>query len=1504
MNIFSSEFLGWNLLSSRFFIGTYYGILSTLPIAPSQLLSIRVLLLEDENKQGKMAGAGAAKGIFIAGVSGFLVAQFAMFLSIYCVPLYTFWFKPHVFNVLILPLLLWHYFKILEFDPVAHLIPNYKYPILDPRVRTAFLESFLFQFLNPIVFPNPVFTRLMSLFLFRYSHIPMFICGSLLGWLSGQIIFILLSWLLLARLQLDSPAIYRIVKRVVHAAFPPIMVGICLSYIGRASMIPFPQKNYKKNTLWSSSLWPDSYYQNDQISRPMHFMLSPHQSKLRNQPNAPFNTLKLPLNKSHFSQYYFESCITDGKNRLIHNYPINLSLIHSDLKTITQSYQDSKIFEEEWIKKKEIRLFNFNKLLNKKISNLDKGLEDGVEKRLHSINKQNFKFYRLSKYLKNKIRYPNNLSESIRKYIKSNNILSNRIRKSYDPRLGIFLPNQSTRTKNESPWLINEDKDNQISPITNKNYLPRWKVGNKRLIRLKNMISKLNIYNSYFNLYKKIPVWKTESKSSSFYYEFEFFKENLTRRRRRRFFVRSFAPGSLYGKSRNSTGIFRILEAEPRSVFFLRAQEMNIDFQDNINSKERLSQTESEKFDFANSHSVRGPALITQAFIRKYIKLPALILGKSLVRVLLIQSSEWNQDWSEWAKEKYIYCFYNGDYAPNNKLPPYWLGDGLQIKILSPLHLKPWRPSSINNYLRSDDNLNNVILTSSYINIWGQETDIPFGEVQHHSFFKPILKGLVLFGRYQLAQILRTFNRLWLYIETQFNLIKISIYNMSHFLYKEKKQHYLNANTLERQSISKLNTYSNISMLSEHVNVEQENILSIHTEEKITQNSANINLSNKFNQPNIRENNPLIRSEKDIAENNAIELKTIAPDSIEELLVEYNFKFHKLSIFPSHLMLKEPYKFLEYQKVKMTIFMLRFYQKIILLQKKIYHLITLFIRETKQNKLKTQRIFFKFIKTFIRSYKIQSSQLKIQLLDLIQLSSFFKNKTHIDKLNRIDDSRNRINHDSLSHAYILHKIWQINVPNRLSIHRLFEAWQPEYALQDHIQILLNKQGLTNKQDPQDINLSIFKEWLRPFRRYIPSPEIWNNISPHSWRKLVSEFWKNNSLFIDRLQYQNQSDSKTIYPKYLSYYKPLFAKAKKMNKRWQFHLLTNSYTDSVKNENVNTLLTGWYDKNREHIQLFRFQLMNENSMLRKHIYGSQSIAWGLSNTRTNGLAPSFSFQTSFQKTLASNKKITHISLKQPIYYKYQNKSLVEDNENLTLKQRVSFPPILQYRWKSEPQRLKALNSLDAIKKAKSDLKDAIQKSMLANKNKMKSASVFDEKVKEATFRWKTISLSRFTCQVIKKRQARILDDEIIMHSMIASFLRFKTRYFNHQNLGLLDSTFKNVHLKNQYLLDPFFFFPEEILLPKSVREYRTLDALNVESHQNKRFEDIYSSYVAASVDINLDKYKKSYSNQIIKRYIWPTYRIEDLACMNRFWISTANQGRFSSLRIKTYPNLAE
>lgn len=1532
MTILSSEFLGWNLLSSRFFIGTYYGILATLPLAPSQLLSIRVLLLEDENKQDKMVRAGAAKGIFIAGVSGFLIAQFAMFLSIYCLPLYTVWFKPHVFGFFLPPFLLWHYFKIVEFDPVAHLIPNYQHPLFDPRVRTAFLESFLLQIINPIVLPNPVFTRLMSIFFFRYSHMPMFVFGSLLGWLGGQLLFISLSWLLLSRLQLDSPTNYRIVKRIVHWAFPPIIMGIILSYMGRVSMVPLYKKTYKNKKLLSYNLWPDICYNRDRSSRSTHFMLSSHQSKLRNQTNAPFNTLNTPLHKQHFSQYFFEICIRDGQHRLSHNYPISLSVIKNDLKKMLRFSEDKEVLEQEWVKKKEMRLFYFNKTIKNKILNLDKGIKDVLEKRINSINERGLKINNLSQYIKKNMVSSVELSSSIRKYIKSSHVVGNYIRKSYDTRLGSSLRKEAAIVKNESPWFINQNEDTQISPITKRNYLTRWKLETKRLNRLTKIMSKLHIYNVYYDLYKKIPIWKSRAKFSSFYYEFEFFKRNLTRRRRRKFFVRSFIPGTTSGRSRNIAGIFfQFLETKPRSSFFLRSKEIVLDSKENLDFKKRVSQTESEKFDFSSSHSVRGPALITQAFIRKYIKLPTLILGKSLIRLLLMQSSEWNQDWAEWAQEKSLYCYYNGNYVPDDQMPAHWLGAGLQIKILSPFYLTPWRPSSYKKKFPLDQ-VDPIFSRSSYINIWGQETDVPFGEVQYTPFFKPIVKGIMIFLKHQVAKILRVLNQIWLRFGKQYNIVQSFFYKKNGIANKniEKK---LKLVTVEEKTSLQSNTvsYKSLDEINQ-LNNKNQNIFPLEkrdlkkvesSDKKIVFNQEREGVTKlqieKFKEESILFSPNILNGSNNTINkptDNQLVKKNSYSSNEQPLFVERNVKYDNLKKFPTHLIFKKTHKYTQYQKIKIQIIVTQLYKKWISLRKYIFRIFFTVVRILRRKQLQSQRDFVKTIKHNMTLCTESIFKFKRELITfvtnraLLEVGSDKENIYLTNKFHYMNNDKN------LSHAYILHKIWQNNLPNRLSILSIFMGWKLESPLQDHIKMVLHQQGLL-QNSPQDINLKNLKEWLRPFRRYTPSPEIWYKLSPHTWRNVVNKFWVKSNLVIDDFQYQNKN-YRNYSPKYLSYYKPLFEKSKKMMRRWHFHVLINSYTGSLKKNNFNDFLVGWQTNNRQNTQLLHLKLINSHSHLKQNVVtSSTSRTWGLTNRRTNGLVLSFPLIKSFNGSLVSKKK-NYISPTQPLYKKYKNIFSSEDNELLTFKKRVSFRPIIQYKWKSEQDRFQGLNSIDIIRKVKVDLKNAVKNSMLAKKHKLKSAAVFAEKAKTAALQWKTLNLSQFTSQTIKKRQAKVLDDEILMHSIITSFLKFKNKCLNTQHLGLLDSSVNQLLFTNKALFNELFLTPEELLLPRSLREYRILASFKFKSQKNlnqfltkenlnelkKDGQEKSTNILSCSTQSKslLDEYQQSYSHQIIKRYLWPTYRTEDLACINRFSINTANQARFSSLRIRLFPNL--
>nr|YP_009569909.1 hypothetical protein RF1 [Microtea debilis]QBC68100.1 hypothetical protein RF1 [Microtea debilis] len=114
-------------------------------------------------------------------------------------------------------------------------------------------------------------------------------------------------------------------------------------------------------------------------------------------------------------------------------------------------------------------------------------------------------------------------------------------------------------------------------------------------------------------------------------------------------------------------------------------------------------------------------------------------------------------------------------------------------------------------------------------------------------------------------------------------------------------------------------------------------------------------------------------------------------------------------------------------------------------------------------------------------------------------------------------------------------------------------------------------------------------------------------------------------------------------------------------------------------------------------------------------------------------------------------------------------------------------------------------------------------------------------------------------------------------------------------------------KNNYDL----LAPENILSPRRRRELRILLCFNsknnngVDVYKNPVFFNgnqvkikNYSEFFDENKDLNRDK------NNLIKLkfFLWPNYRLEDLACMNRYWFDTNNGSRFHILRIHMYPRL--
>nr|YP_010203883.1 photosystem I assembly protein Ycf1 [Gynostemma microspermum]UAM95898.1 photosystem I assembly protein Ycf1 [Gynostemma microspermum] len=102
-------------------------------------------------------------------------------------------------------------------------------------------------------------------------------------------------------------------------------------------------------------------------------------------------------------------------------------------------------------------------------------------------------------------------------------------------------------------------------------------------------------------------------------------------------------------------------------------------------------------------------------------------------------------------------------------------------------------------------------------------------------------------------------------------------------------------------------------------------------------------------------------------------------------------------------------------------------------------------------------------------------------------------------------------------------------------------------------------------------------------------------------------------------------------------------------------------------------------------------------------------------------------------------------------------------------------------------------------------------------------------------------------------------------------------------------------------------PENILSPGGRREFRIQICFNSRNkndiHRNTAF---YNANKVKICDQVLDKSKHldRYKNKLnkLKFFLWPNYRLEDLACMNRYWFDTDNSSRFSMLRIHMYPQL--
>ena len=105
----------------------------------------------------------------------------------------------------------------------------------------------------------------------------------------------------------------------------------------------------------------------------------------------------------------------------------------------------------------------------------------------------------------------------------------------------------------------------------------------------------------------------------------------------------------------------------------------------------------------------------------------------------------------------------------------------------------------------------------------------------------------------------------------------------------------------------------------------------------------------------------------------------------------------------------------------------------------------------------------------------------------------------------------------------------------------------------------------------------------------------------------------------------------------------------------------------------------------------------------------------------------------------------------------------------------------------------------------------------------------------------------------------------------------------------------------------FLVPENLLSARRRRELRILICFNPRNrngvHRKTTFYNenkVNNCYNALAKNKDIDREKKRLMN--FQFFLWPNYRLEDLACMNRYWFDTNNGSRFSIVRIHMYSRL--
>nr|QFQ42145.1 hypothetical chloroplast RF1 [Phyllagathis latisepala] len=179
---------------------------------------------------------------------------------------------------------------------------------------------------------------------------------------------------------------------------------------------------------------------------------------------------------------------------------------------------------------------------------------------------------------------------------------------------------------------------------------------------------------------------------------------------------------------------------------------------------------------------------------------------------------------------------------------------------------------------------------------------------------------------------------------------------------------------------------------------------------------------------------------------------------------------------------------------------------------------------------------------------------------------------------------------------------------------------------------------------------------------------------------------------------------------------------------------------------------------------------------------------------------------------------------------------------------------------------------------------------------------------------------FTLRELMKKRILIIEPVRLSIKNDGQFLMYQTLNVSlvHKSEYQLNQSYREKHYidRNNYTnyivrhpnqritenRDYGLVIPERIFSTKWRREFIIRICFNSRNRNLISNNSVFCNNVK-NYDQILDKSRNFYRDKMeliqLKSFLWPTYRLEDLSCMNRYWFDTNNGSRFSLLRIYMY-----